>query len=98
MQNILPLDELQLSNYGPPLLSCIAALLHARGCASQSTRRSRTRLGAAVTLGCGMHIRSKFHQALLAKDGRASIPLFSPFFADFAMAERRMPQVADKSH
>ena len=26
-------------------------------------------------LGCGMHIRSKFHQALLAKDGRASVPL-----------------------
>jgi transposase len=26
-------------------------------------------------LGCGMHIRSKFHQALLAKDKRAAIPL-----------------------
>lgn len=34
-------------------------------------------------LGCGMHIRSKFHQALLAKDGRASIPLkyFSDIYA-----------------
>jgi transposase len=26
-------------------------------------------------LGCGMHIRSKFHDALLAKDRRAAIPL-----------------------
>jgi transposase len=31
-------------------------------------------------LGCGMHIRSKFHAALLAKDGRAAIPL--THFAD----------------
>ncbi|MEY4575833.1 MAG: hypothetical protein RL701_536 [Pseudomonadota bacterium] len=26
-------------------------------------------------LGCGMHIRSKFHAALLAKDNRAAVPL-----------------------
>ncbi|MEY2936452.1 MAG: hypothetical protein RL033_7201, partial [Pseudomonadota bacterium] len=26
-------------------------------------------------LGCGMHIRSKFHQALLTKDRRAAVPL-----------------------
>jgi transposase len=36
-------------------------------------------------LGCGMHIRSKFHQALLAKDGRASIPL--KYFADLYVIE-----------
>lgn len=36
-------------------------------------------------LGCGMHIRSKFHQALLAKDGRASIPL--KYFADVYAVE-----------
>ena len=36
-------------------------------------------------LGCGMHIRSKFHQALLAKDGRASIPL--KLFADIYAIE-----------
>ena len=36
-------------------------------------------------LGCGMHIRSKFHQALLAKDGRASIPL--NYFADLYSIE-----------
>jgi transposase len=34
-------------------------------------------------LGCGMHIRSKFHAALLAKDKRAAIPLqhFSTLYA-----------------
>jgi transposase len=36
-------------------------------------------------LGCGMHIRSKFHQALLGKDGRASIPL--KYFADLYAIE-----------
>lgn len=36
-------------------------------------------------LGCGMHIRSKFHQALLAKDGRASVPL--KYFADLYAIE-----------
>ena len=34
-------------------------------------------------LGCGMHIRSKFHAALLAKDPRAAVPLqhFSTLYA-----------------
>lgn len=34
-------------------------------------------------LGCGMHIRSRFHAALLAKDRRAAIPLliFDRFLA-----------------
>src|SRR4051794_8117568 len=36
-------------------------------------------------LGCGMHIRSKFHDALLAKDGRATIPL--KLFADLYEVE-----------
>lgn len=36
-------------------------------------------------LGCGMHIRSKFHSALLAKDGRATIPL--KLFADLYKIE-----------
>ena len=36
-------------------------------------------------LGCGMHIRSKFHAALLAKDGRATIPL--KLFADLYKIE-----------
>ena len=36
-------------------------------------------------LGCGMHIRSKFHAALLAKDRRAAIPL--KFFADLYLIE-----------
>lgn len=36
-------------------------------------------------LGCGMHIRSKFHAALLAKDGRAAIPL--THFADLYAIE-----------
>ena len=36
-------------------------------------------------LGCGMHIRSKFHAALLAKDKRAAIPL--KFFADLYLIE-----------
>jgi transposase len=36
-------------------------------------------------LGCGMHIRSKFHAALLAKDRRAAIPL--KVFADLYTIE-----------
>lgn len=36
-------------------------------------------------LGCGMHIRSKFHAALLAKDRRAAIPL--KHFADIYQVE-----------
>lgn len=36
-------------------------------------------------LGCGMHIRSKFHAALLAKDRRAAIPL--KYFADLYAVE-----------
>ena len=36
-------------------------------------------------LGCGMHIRSKFHAALLAKDKRAAIPL--NIFAEIYMIE-----------
>lgn len=36
-------------------------------------------------LGCGMHIRSKFHAALLAKDGRAAIPI--KYFADLYAIE-----------
>lgn len=36
-------------------------------------------------LGCGMHIRSKFHAALLAKDRRAAIPL--KHFADLYAIE-----------
>ena len=36
-------------------------------------------------LGCGMHIRSKFHDALLAKDGRAAVPL--KHFADLYQIE-----------
>ena len=39
----------------------------------------------ARRLGCGMHIRSKFHAALLAKDKRAAIPL--KFFADIYLIE-----------
>ena len=36
-------------------------------------------------LGCGMHIRSKFHASLLAKDVRAAIPL--KYFADLYAIE-----------
>jgi len=36
-------------------------------------------------LGCGMHIRSKFHAALLAKDVRAAIPI--KYFADLYAIE-----------
>jgi transposase len=36
-------------------------------------------------LGCGMHIRSKFHAALLAKDRRAAVPL--QLFADIYLIE-----------
>jgi transposase len=36
-------------------------------------------------LGCGMHIRSKFHAALLAKDRRAAVPL--QHFADLYLIE-----------
>lgn len=36
-------------------------------------------------LGCGMHIRSKFHAALLAKDRRAAVPL--KLFADLYLIE-----------
>jgi len=36
-------------------------------------------------LGCGMHIRSKFHDALLTKDGRAAIPI--KYFADLYLIE-----------
>ena len=36
-------------------------------------------------LGCGMHIRSKFHAALLAKDRRAAVPL--KHFADLYLIE-----------
>jgi transposase len=37
-------------------------------------------------LGCGMHIRSKFHAALLAKDRRAGVPL--KHFADLYQIEQ----------
>jgi transposase len=36
-------------------------------------------------LGCGMHIRSKFHDALLTKDRRAAIPI--KYFADLYLIE-----------
>ena len=36
-------------------------------------------------LGCGMHIRSKFHAALLAKDRRAAVPM--KYFADLYQIE-----------
>jgi hypothetical protein len=36
-------------------------------------------------LGCGMHIRSKFHDALLAKDRRTAIPI--KYFADLYLIE-----------
>ena len=36
-------------------------------------------------LGCGMHIRSKFHDAILGKDRRAAIPI--KFFADLYLIE-----------
>jgi transposase len=36
-------------------------------------------------LACGMHVRSKFHAALLGKDGRAAIPL--KYFADLYAVE-----------
>ena len=36
-------------------------------------------------LGCGMHIRSKFHAAFLAKDARAAIPI--KYFADLYAIE-----------
>jgi transposase len=36
-------------------------------------------------LGCGMHIRSKFHAALLAKDRRAAVPL--KLFGDLYLIE-----------
>jgi transposase len=36
-------------------------------------------------LGCGMHVRSKFHAALLAKDRRAAVPL--KLFADLYQIE-----------
>lgn len=36
-------------------------------------------------LGCGMHLRSKFHAALLAKDARAAIPL--KYFGDLYAIE-----------
>ena len=36
-------------------------------------------------LGCGMHIRSKFHASLLAKDRRAAVPL--KLFADLYLIE-----------
>ena len=44
-----------------------------------------TAVPAARRLGCGMHIRSKFHDALLAKDGRAAVAL--KCFADLYAIE-----------
>jgi transposase len=41
-------------------------------------------------LGCGMHIRSKFHAALLAKDRRAAVPL--KLFADIYLIEAECRQ------
>lgn len=41
-------------------------------------------------LGCGMHIRSKFHAALLAKDRRAAVPL--KLFADLYLIEAECKQ------
>jgi transposase len=46
-------------------------------------------------LGCGMHIRSKFHAALLAKDRRAAIPL--KFFADLYLIEAECKGVDAKT-
>lgn len=36
---------------------------------------TRVAVPDARRLGCGMHIRSKFHQALVSKDKRAAVPL-----------------------
>ena len=41
-------------------------------------------------LGCGMHVRSKFHAALLAKDKRAAVPL--KHFADLYAIEAECKQ------
>jgi transposase len=41
-------------------------------------------------LGCGMHVRSKFHAALLAKDRRAAVPL--KLFADIYLIEAECKQ------
>ena len=46
---------------------------------------SRVAVPPERRLGCGMHIRSKFHAALLAKDRRAAIPL--KHFADLYAIE-----------
>jgi hypothetical protein len=46
----------------------------------EETGKTRVAVPPERRLGCGMHIRSKFHSALLAKDLRSAVPL--KHFAD----------------
>jgi hypothetical protein len=62
--------------------SAIDGFIQCDGYAGYSTEVEDEQTGQTLVavpserrLGCGMHIRSKFHDALLAKDGRAAIPL-----------------------
>lgn len=51
-------------------------------------------------LGCGMHVRSKFHAALLAKDGRAAVALkhFADLYAIEADCKARGLDAVARSH
>jgi transposase len=51
----------------------------------EETGQTLVTVPAERRLGCGMHIRSKFHDALLAKDGRAAVPF--KYFADLYQIE-----------
>jgi transposase len=51
----------------------------------EETGQTLVAVPAERRLGCGMHIRSKFHDALLAKDGRAAVAL--KHFADLYQVE-----------
>jgi transposase len=51
----------------------------------EETGETRLIVPAERRLGCGMHIRAKFHDALLAKDKRAAIPI--RFFAELYKIE-----------
>lgn len=72
--------------------SAIDGFIQCDGYAGYSTEVEDEQTGQTVVavpserrLDCGMHIRSKFHDALLAKDGRAAIPL--KYFSDLYQIE-----------
>lgn len=61
-------------------IQCDGYAGYSREVEDDETGQTRVAVPDDRRLGCGMHIRSKFHAALLARDRRAAVPL--QYFAD----------------